>query len=180
MDDLLHYGIPGQKKGVRRGPPYPLTRVTKGNAKSSNEIYKTLTKKEKNYVLGNNSYDKPSNRLIKKTDIPYIVKQTLVKFGDTPISAVDLWRQDKDKLAVSVVTRNEKQYRGKGYASKALKKAIDGVLNSKEFKEYRYVDWGVWKTNIASRKMARKFGFKYVKTSDPGGEDYMLYRKKIR
>lgn len=185
---MTHHGIKGQKWGVRRfqnadGTLTTLGKkrylITNGSREDSNKIYKTLSKKEKNYIQGNNSYDKPQKELISKDDSKYILKQVLMKYGDTPIAAVDLWNENKKSISISIMTRNDEKYRGKGYASKVLEKALNDVISSKEFNKYKYINWGVWKENEASRKMARKHGFKYVKTSDPGGEEYILYRKKI-
>lgn len=185
---LSHHGIKGQKWGVRRfqNKDGSLTSegkkrysIVKGSRESSNDIYKTLSKKEKNYIQGNNSYDKPQKELISKDNSKYILKQVLMKYGDMPIAAVDLWHESKNSISISIMTRNNEKYRGKGYASKVLEKTLNDVIKSKEFNKYKYINWGAWKNNTASRKMARKHGFKYVKTSDPGGEDYILYRKKI-
>lgn len=51
-DELYHHGVKGQRWGVRKGPPYPLTKVSRGSEDTSNEIYKSLSKKEKQLVMG--------------------------------------------------------------------------------------------------------------------------------
>ena len=33
LDELYHHGVKGQRKGVRHGPPYPLSRQKKGNGR---------------------------------------------------------------------------------------------------------------------------------------------------
>ena len=170
--ELYHHGVKGQKWGVRKGPPYPLTKVTKGNINSSNEIFSTLTKEEKNLVFGNNSYDNPPRKFIKKDAAKYLIDQVLVKYGDVPISAADIWNQGNGEVSISIMTRNDPKYRKKGFSDKAVKAAIKAFEKSKDLK---IMSWGAWEQNKGSRRLAEKNGFKYVRTSDPGGENYVIY-----
>lgn len=52
---LCHHGIKGQRWGVRNGPPYPIqndyisrdTRINKNNKAAINEIFDTMSTKDK-------------------------------------------------------------------------------------------------------------------------------------
>lgn len=159
MNYLVHHGILGQKWGVQNGPPYPITKITSGNRQASNDIYKSLTPKEKNLVGATNT--KPLKQFIKPDEQKYILKQILVQEKSTPVTALDIWNQGDGEASISIMTRPG--YRGKGYASKSVGEAI------KWFDENDVVDklsWGVRVDNISSRKLAEKFGFTEIRELD--------------
>lgn len=152
MNFLVHYGVKGQKWGVKNGPPYPIVKSSNGSREASNDIYKTLNSKEKNLVGATKT--KPLKELIKPGEEKYILKQILIKEGNTPVTALDIWNTGDREGAISIMTRSG--YRGKGYANKSVEEAIDW------FSDNRDIDKMVWRTrvdNISSRKLAEKFGF---------------------
>lgn len=172
--ELYHHGIKGQRWGVRHGPPYPLTKVTKGTEQTSNQIYSSLSKKEKQLVMGMQEDEVPPSAFIKKGESKYLIDQVLVKYGDTPVTALDIWNQEQGEAAISIMTRNDPQYRGKGFADKAVKEGIKAFEKSKDV---NVLTWGVWEKNTPSRRLAEKNGFKLVDTHDPGGENYLVYQR---
>lgn len=173
--ELKHHGVKGQKWGVKNGPPYPLTKVTKGDEKSSNEIYKSLSKKDKQLVMGMQDDETPPNIFIKRGEAKYLIDQVLIKYGDTPVTALDIWNQEQGEAAISIMTRNDDKYRNKGFGDKAVKAGIKAFENAKDV---NILTWGVWEKNTASRKLAEKNGFKYVDYHDPGGEKFLIYQRK--
>ena len=176
-NELFHHGVKGQKWGVKNGPPYPLTRITKGSEEASNEIYKTLSKREKNLIMGESPNDgTPPRKFIRKGEAKYLVDQILVKYGDTPVAALDVWNQGHGEAAVSIMTRNDPKYRGKGYADMAAKEV--GKRFVEKYKDINVLEWGAWDVNEPSKHLAEKNGFKFKDWHDPGGEKYVVYEKR--
>ena len=185
--ELYHHGIKGQKWGVRRyqnkdgtltssgKKRYPLTKIVKGSEQASNDIYKSLSKQEKQLVMGQQEDETPPRTFIKKGEAKYLIDQVLVKYGDTPVTALDIWNQEQGEAAISIMTRNDPKYRGKGFGDKAVK---EGIKAFEKCKDVNVLTWGVWEKNTASRKLAEKNGFKYVDYHDPGGEKFLIYQRR--
>lgn len=173
--ELYHHGVKGQKWGVRKGPPYPLTKITKGSESTSNEIYKSLSKKEKQLVMGQQEDETPPRTFIKKGEAKYLIDQVLVKYGDTPVTALDIWNQEQGVAAISIMTRNDPQYRNKGFGDKAVKA---GIKAFEKCKDVNILEWGVWEKNASSKRLAEKNGFELVDTHDPGGENFLIYQRR--
>lgn len=167
---LSHHGIKGQKWGVKNGPPYPLTRVTKGSPKSTNEIYSKLSTKEKHLVADTKT--KPHKQFIKPEEEKYLLAQILTKYGDTPVSALDIWNQGNGEASVSIMT--DPNYRGKGLAGKAVKEALRWYDKNQNV---RKLTWGVKSENTASRKLAEKYGFEMIPGSTEKWDDWVVYAK---
>lgn len=178
-NELFHHGVKGQKWGVKNGPPYPLTRITKGSPKTTNEIYNTLTEKEKHLVSGEMENGKPPKELIKKDDAERLVNQVLVKYGNTPVAALDIWEQGKNEVAFDILTRNGDEYRNKGFAQKAFNEGMKAV---EKYKDVEYVNVGIHNKNIPSQNLAKKNGFNdYEVVKHPvTGEEWYFYRKKVK
>ena len=173
--ELKHHGVKGQKWGVKNGPPYPLTKVVKGNVKSSNDIYKTLSKKEKQLVMAELPDEEPPKTFIKKNEAKFLIDQVLIKYGDTPVAALDMWNQGNGEASISIMTRNDKKFRNKGFADKAVKEGIKAFENNKDL---NILTWGAWDSNTPSKKLAEKNGFEFKDWHDPGGNKYVVYEKK--
>ena len=161
--ELYHHGVKGQKWGVRKGPPYPLTKVTKGSREDTNEIYDTLDKHQKWLVAHN------AKTFIKEKEVKYLIDQTLVKVGNVPVSAFDVWNHGNGEVGVSIQTRSG--YQGKGYADKAVK---NGLNTLKKYKDVKLIYWGAYSKNAGSRKLAENNGFEMYK--DNG--NWVIYRKE--
>lgn len=162
-NELYHHGVKGQKWGVRKGPPYPLTKVTKGSRETTNEIYDTLDKHQKWLVAHN------AKTFIKEKEVKFLIDQTLVKVGNTPVSAFDVWNNGNGDVGVSIQTRSG--YQGKGYANKAVKEGMNAL---KKYKDVKMVYWGAYAKNTGSRKLAEGNGFEMYK--DNG--NWVVYRKE--
>lgn len=179
--ELYHHGIPGQQWGVRNGPPYPINRITrKRDANAVNDIYKTLSKDDKRRLMGG---DSPS-KFTTQEDYNKTVATFILKHKDTPVSAFDVWSEDdgtgkyKGQVAVSVLTRSGKDYRQKGYASKAVKRGMDWLDNNPEIKT---VYWDVRRDNAGSIALAKKHGFKEMpNTTDPEWTAYWKRYKRTK
>jgi hypothetical protein len=69
-DYLSHHGIKGQKRGVRRGPPYPL-----GTSQKSSSEKKKLPKYGGKNIRGPLSYSKDKNAWLAFNNGDYIIKK---------------------------------------------------------------------------------------------------------
>ena len=167
---LIHHGVKGQKWGVKNGPPYPLTKTTiNKNPKNNEEIYQTLSKNDKEKVMGG---DAPK-KYFKEDDFNYLARSFVTKYRNVPVSVVDLWSENDNDVAISLLTRSD--FHGKGYASKTTKTAVEYLIKSNYSKAY----WDVRKDNYASIALAKKNGFEL----DDAGEtwdQYILNLNKAR
>lgn len=175
--ELKHHGIKGQEWGVKNGPPYPLTRVSKGSEKTTNKIYKSLSKTEKQLVNGQQSDETPPKEFIKKGEGKYLVDQVLIKYGNTPVTALDIWNQENGEAAVSIMTVNNKKYRNKGFADTAVKEGIKAFENAKDVD---ILNWYVADKNEPSKRLAEKHGFKLVEQHNEGKEKHLTYQRSKR
>lgn len=149
--ELFHHGVKGQKWGVKNGPPYPLTKVTKGTPGTTNDIYDTLDKHQK-YLIANNA-----KVFIREKDAKYLVDQTVLKIKDIPVSAFDVWNQGNGNVSISIQTRAG--YQGKGYANKTVQAGLDAI---EKYKDVKMIYWGAYSKNTGSRKLAENNGFELI------------------
>lgn len=167
-NEVYHYGVKGMKWGVRRyqNKDGTLTntgkkrlieeRRTKNTAKTQNDvenIVSSLTKKERErmgLVNDNDKYKTPD-------EYKLVAKRCMEKIGDVPVSFFDLNEYDSGYNAV-VATRNDKEYRGKSYALKVVKKGLDWYDKNKSNLD-KPIIWWAEKNNIGSQKLAEKAGF---------------------
>ena len=178
MNELYHYGIKGQKWGVRNGPPYPVTKVsTKSSAKEVNDIYNTLSLDDKRKVTARKDPPKEfTNDKEYTSDIK--LKSFMTKYKDVPVSVFDVWSEGDGNVALSLMTRSGDEYRGKGYASKAVKKGIEWIDKNPEIMR---AYWDVRKDNKASIALAKKSGFRKMRGEgrDPEWTAYQkIYKRK--
>lgn len=162
MNELYHHGIPGQKWGVRNGPPYPI-RSNKKVAKDVNDIYSTLTPQEKYFFTGgyDEKYIHDANEHAAE-----VVKTYIKYYGKTPMSFLELYKEG-DNAAIGLATRNSEKARGKGYASANVKEAIKW-FNEVGSKQFDNLVWYADKNNKPSIRLAEKNNFKKFEEGDDG------------
>lgn len=168
---LQHHGIKGQKWGKRNGPPYPLvkTRVSR-TTENAESIYKTLSNKEKQFVMGD---DNPAKKFYSENDKPFRVKEFVTSYKDTPVSVFNIWRENDHDVALALMTRSGDRYRNKGYANKTVQRGVQWLKNSGYEKAY----WDVKNENHGSIALAKKNGFVF-NSKDDGWSQYVLDLKK--
>lgn len=179
MEELYHYGVKGMKWGVRRyqnkdGSYTPLGRLHKNNLATYNstesgvrDLVKTLTKKEKQFLTGEK---RPSEEYLKKEDVPALSKRFVKRKNGEIVSFLDVYKQPDGSGAISIATKNGKEFRGKGYSSELVKKA-QKWLDSDEARKVlniSYLAWGADPKNLASIELAKKWLFE-LSDDDWGG-----------
>lgn len=169
---LEHHGIKGQKWGVRRFRNKDGTITAEGRKRQLesrnvsrnkphtddvNDIVRTLSKKERDFLgaADNEDWiDKKSERdtLVNKA------KTFVSKEGGTPVSFVEIWTNGGRTGQISLATRNDPKYRGKGYASKNVEQAIKWAdrYGNKSIDE---LEWIADRKNTASVNLGKKYGF---------------------
>lgn len=179
---LMHHGIKGQKWGVRRFQNEDGTYTAEGRqrriyrnniirnrpyTKDVNNIVDTMSRKDK--MLLGTSTKKNEKWIDPKYELETLTnkaKTVVIKEGKTPVSFVEIWTNGSNTGEIAIGTN--KNYRGKGYASKAAKKAIKwadtyGKTSIKELK------WIPKETNTASINLAKKLGFEESKEQNLDG-----------
>ena len=136
------------------------------------EILNSLNEEDKYRVLvGSNSY-------LEKEQGKYVIKRSIIKSKGKPVSFADLLA-DGDRLVIEMATKPGEEYRGKGYATKALKTALNWYEKNKYDLPYTEIVGGILADNYGSIKVAEKLGFERGKVSEDGKwVDYVKKTKK--
>lgn len=188
---LIHHGIKGQKWGVRRFQNKDGSLTVKGKERriysrnvkrnleyvhDKNEIVKSLSKEEKNLLGASLDEDWiPEEHAVEISS--NIAKTFLTKYNDKPISFLEIWTNGGRTGQIALATRPDEEYRGKGYASENVKKAIDWVERY-GYKSIDELEWWADVSNEASNKLAKKYGFEFVRT---GADDTAnLYKRAVK
>lgn len=166
--ELFHYGIKGMHWGIRRyqNSDGSLTEEGKkrnvyrrrhiGADKTEQEIddiINSMNKKDRNRVLAG------SKNYLDREQYSSVVKRSVQRDNNgKAISFMDLL-DDEDILQVALGTRSGKQYRGKGYASKAASECMKWIKRNKSKLPHKKIVWSVAEDNIGSIKIAQKNGF---------------------
>ncbi len=144
------------------------------DVKKANDIYKTLSKQEKYFLTAEENSKRYVSREEygkKGTNVYSVIEQ----YKDTPVSVIDIWKNDRGGADVSIAVRNDNKYRHKGYASRALE---NGIKYFYDHPELEYLIWGVNSKNRPSIELAKKYGFYLYDKRDDGWEIYTLDQKK--
>ena len=151
---LEHHGIKGQKWGVRRFRNKDGTLTAEGRQRQLesrnvsrnkpytddvNDIVRTLSKKERDFLGAADNEDWIDKKYERDTLVNK-AKTFVSKEGDTPVSFIEIWTDGGRTGQISLATRNDPKYRGKGYASKN-------------------VEWIADRKNTASVNLGKKYGF---------------------
>ena len=181
---LFHHGVKGQKWGVRRyqdseghyteiGRKRNIAanriRRTEKTRKQVDEIFGTLSKKDKRMLNADDGY-------LTFEQGEYVVKRILVTKGDTPVAFLDFLsdgtnKSGKENLSVAIATRSDAQ--GKGYGYEAAKKGADWIDKNRD--KFGYVEWAAKTDNASSQHLAEKVGYKYNKRLSD--DKWEVYRK---
>lgn len=162
MLELYHHGVKGMKWGVRKD-----NKIYSRDRAKANDIYNTLTDREKYYVTaekGKKEYT-PKGEYEK----PFSAYSFIESYKDVPVSVFDAWYNGNDTVNVSIAIRNDKRFRGKGYAHRAV---ANGKKWLEEHPEIETMVWGVNRENKPSVNLAKKNGFKYVKDESGWTDEY--------
>lgn len=185
---LMHYGIKGQKWGVRRFQNKDGSLTTEGRDRymygrrarramqtkdDMDRLYNTLSDADKR-LLGD---DDAKKEWLSAEEGEYVVKRFIEKYGDTPIAALDIMTTTRDgHLTVAIMT--DPNYRGSGYAQKLAKKGRDWVIKNADKYGVESLGWGAYASNKGSTHIAEKTGFKYNKRSS--SDDWSVYDYRVK
>lgn len=189
---MYHHGVKGQKWGVRRYQDKNgrLTKEGKARAmygrnvkrnlpytKDKNEIVNTMSKLDK-IRLGAPLKEQWIELEYEHETLSNIAYSTVKKYGNVPVSFVEVWTNGGRTGQIAVGTRAGDEYRGKGYATSA----VDDALNWCDRYGKQMMDeleWWARADNVGSNKLATKNGFELVGTSNSNGQDWNQYKKKL-
>lgn len=172
-DYLYHHGIKGQKWGVRRFQNKDGSLTKEGKQRriyrdniirnqpytdDVNSIVRTLSIKEKQ-LLGAPIDDDWIEKSIEYDIILNKAKTFVTKVENTPVSFLEIWTNGGRTGQIAIATRNDSKYRGKGYASKEVEKAVKWV-DKYYSKSIDRLEWVAEVSNTGSRRLAEKYGFK--------------------
>lgn len=171
-DYLEHHGVKGQKWGVRRYQNSDGNLTAEGRQRQLesrnvsrnkpytddvNDIVRTLSKKERDFLGAADNEDWIDKKYERDTLVNK-AKTFVSKEGDTPVSFVEIWTDGGRTGQISLATRNDPKYRGKGYASKNVEQAIKWAdrYGNKSIDE---LEWIADRKNTASVYLGKKYGF---------------------
>lgn len=182
---LIHHGIKGQRWGIRRyqnadgsltidgRDRYKYAKRARKAAETKSDmdkLYNKLSKEDKK-ILGD---DENNKEWLKIEEGEYVAKRIIKKIGNEPIAAIDIMTTSKnDHLMTAIMT--DPKYRGQGYAYELAKAGADWFDRNKHKMNATYLDWGAYQTNIPSKKLAEKAGFKYDEKAS--SKDWAIYRR---
>lgn len=189
--ELKHYGIKGQKWGVRRFQNEDGTLTDWGKSRNRaiktaktkdkvDSIYKSLSKQDKRF-LGGNTYSKEWMSLDEGENV---VKRFIKEVGNKPVAFLDIIEGGSKftgyQYEIGIATRSGRKYRGKGYASELGKKAVNWINKHPDIMD-KDVVWIADPRNVASNKIAKNLGFSYDEERSRGKWDnfYKLERKGV-
>lgn len=139
-------------------------------SKTENEvedIVSTLSGEERKRM----GFTKKDEKYKKPEEYKLLAKRFIERVDGKAVAFFDLNEYDTGYNAV-VVTRHGDEYRGKGYASKAIRAGLKWY-NKNKYKLKKPIIWWAEKNNENSQRLAEKMGFKKDNTIEKSDDDWI-------
>ena len=160
MSYLVHYGIKGQKWGIRRFENSDGTLTAEGKKRYAalrtrgdvEKIFGTFSKEDKRFL---NAGENDKEYMERDAHAYWVAKRFIARVGKEPVAFMDIIKGQNGEANIAIGT--DSRYRGKGYAAKVAKRGSDWIDKHPDI--FAKVNWGAFKENEASIRLAKKNGF---------------------
>lgn len=173
--ELKHYGIKGQKWGIRRYENEDGTLTEEGKSRyrateaaktkdKVDSIYRTLSKNDRWFL--ENETNMKKKEWLSLNEGEHVAKRFIKEVGNKPVAFLDIieagsrFDENGKRYEIAIATRKGKRYRGKGYATELGKQAVNWINKHPKIMDKEVV-WLANPNNTASNRLATGLGFKY-------------------